>query len=142
MKLSLLILLSCMACLNACAGEIHLDGESKMCFSDGKQCILVNEESQKICKVFDHLERACALAQSIPDEEGRASVFESLKWYEKRLKAQFVLKNYQNLKDTTESLYENLGEILAECNDLQIRQKISFCISEMMECLDENHPED
>lgn len=105
-------------------------------FSESKQCMNSNEDDQKWMMIFDHLERACKLAQSFPDDQERKSACNFLESRQKKLQAQYIAKNYDGCNEIAEELYENLSEALAECNDIKIRNKIASQICKMMDYFD------
>lgn len=84
-----------------------------------------------------HLNKACLLSKTIRDAEIRETIFNQLNSCFNCLKTQFASKNYEKAKEVSLTLYENLGEILEECPDANLREDIIFCVNDMMNAFEE-----
>jgi hypothetical protein len=90
---------------------------------------------QNILDALSHLEKANKLAQSIKDEDLRLGISQKLKACQECLKNGFITKNYEEVPEVAVTLHENLGEILGDCSDVQIRNEIALCINSMIKDL-------
>jgi len=93
-------------------------------------------EKVKILNAINHLDKACLLSQSIEDRNIRDSVSNQLKACSRCLRREFLSKNYANVLEAATVLYENIEEILADCQNFEIRHKITSYVIEMMDNLE------
>lgn len=96
----------------------------------------MSDQDRNVLEAINHLDKACLLAQSIEDVDTQESIVSQLRKCMKCLKREYFSKNYDNIMETSSTLYENLGEILADCQDIQLREDITCCVDDMMNALD------
>lgn len=89
-----------------------------------------------LLQAVDHLNQAIELSFTIKDSNIRESIYNHLKPCLDCLKQEYFSKNYSKVTNAATTLYENLDEILADCQDRQLNEKIMSYINNMMGVID------
>lgn len=86
-------------------------------------------QSDKYFEAIKHLDKACDFAQKIKNEEVKAAVISELE----SCKECFQKGNVANIAEKASTLHENIDEVLAECDQDNLKTGIASCIGEMAE---------
>ena len=97
----------------------------------------LSPQDKSILEAINHLDKACLLSKSIENLEIQESVCGQLRACINCLKKELFAGAYENAKATSLTLYENLGEILADLQNIQLRDDISHCVTDMMDVFEE-----
>lgn len=114
----------------------QLSANENACSAYSSENYTISNQDENILEAVGHLERARHLSQSIADEEIRYAVSSHLKNCINCLKREQPSRGYDDIEETTLLLYENLGEILSDCQELQIRDEITSCVNDMMRAIE------
>ena len=90
-------------------------------------------QSDKYFEAIKHIDKACELAQKIENEDVKVAVISELVSCKECFEKDYLTKNYADMSDRAIGLNENIGEVLADCNQDNLRMGIASCIGEMAE---------
>lgn len=82
-------------------------------------------------KALYYLNKACKLAQKIKQEEIKSAVLNEFVFCKKTFKKDFLIKNFAHIAKKIVILYENIDEVLADCEQEDLNVKIVACIEKM-----------
>jgi hypothetical protein len=96
----------------------------------------IGEGDEKVLKTIENLDKAVQKTTKIQDAELREAISNHLMSCSRCLKQEFFYKNEENIEKAITTLYENLDEILSDCDDIQVREEIRSCINEVLQEFD------
>jgi len=114
---------------------IHLQANENY---SSKECAC-NMNTEDVLKAINHLEKGYSLSKSIEDADTRLVVSSHFKVALDCLKKDFLINNYDNVTDLCITLNDNIDEILADCQNEQLRIDITNCVSDMMKSVGQGH---
>jgi len=93
-------------------------------------------EENKDAKYFaalQYLDKAYEAAQGIKEKHVKSSMLEHLELCKKSFQKDFITKDFAHMANRAMCLNENVGEILADSNQDDLRMAISAYINDMAE---------
>lgn len=91
---------------------------------------------EKYSVAVKSLDSAYVLSQDIKNECSRFTVSSEIDVCRSDVKKYFLSKNYQAMTGRIASLYENIDEILSECDQDDIVREITDCVIIAADCSD------
>lgn len=100
------------------------------------RCMVNSKPDQSFIEAVNNLEKACDLARKIKNEDSCQLALSEIEDCKECLKKEyFNFKNYEAMEEKASTLYENIDEILAECDDDNLRLEIPSYIGKAVEQL-------
>lgn len=93
------------------------------------------QKMQNFSITLDYLKQALSISQCIVDRNESLAVSNSISKVLLKTEDLYNLKDYEQLELTLIFFYENIDEILAECNDENVKNQIMSVINEMFDRL-------
>lgn len=94
--------------------------------------------NENISRAIDQLDQAVQLSIKIENEEMREVIGNHLTPCLKCIRKEYLSQNYEKAIAVATSLYENIDEILADCQETQLTNGIRSHINEMIDVIDTN----
>jgi hypothetical protein len=87
----------------------------------------------KYLKAIQHLEKASVFAKMIKNEDVKFAVCSELEACKECFDKDFQTKDYAHMAEKADAIQENIGEVLADCDQETLMTGIVSCIEEMHE---------